>query len=542
MEPFPDVLYAIVMGGIPPLFSGRTKQALARTKTFSDQQGAECVILTTNHSARFAHVVRSIRARGLVGEHVRIVNLFDVLSGVTTDSGDAFPDPGKVTRYPTKVKGLRAVRDPEQPTVYRYYDADDNFVLYRKYDDGTWFLLDEPDERLFIQDHFADGVRTHRESYDEYGTRRFVTHFDPETDKASREVYYRADGTAYLEWWLTRADGSDTPTPSRANVLDPDGKVVYEASSHLDLIHHYFDLVLAGRRVIMSTESRDSDPHTLTYRRDNVKNIFVLHNPHTRVPFNNVRAFSGKYRAVITQRDNVDAVVFITNAQRADAEAAVGRRNNFVVMPHPMRPVELDPTITPDPHLVVMLGRLDQQKQLDHAVRAFSTVVTKVPDARLEIYGLGADEQMLIDLIEELGLGENVKLMGFTSNPAAVYQHAAVALLTSLYEGQSLVVLEAPANRCPIISYDIPYGSAEVIKDGENGFLLPAHDIDALAAAIIRVLTDEELQRTMRERMATTPPELTVDAWMARWSALFNRLDAEGWPATAAPSPRHPVN
>jgi len=80
-----------------------------------------------------------------------------------------------------------------------------------------------------------------------------------------------------------------------------------------------------------------------------------------------------------------------------------------------------------------------------------------------------------------------------------------------------------------------------MIADGVNGLLVPSGDIAGLADAVVRLLTD----RRMRERFSDAAPEaaqgFTAQAYVARWSALYNRLDAEGWGAAPAGITRPPL-
>lgn len=86
----------------------------------------------------------------------------------------------------------------------------------------------------------------------------------------------------------------------------------------------------------------------------------------------------------------MDATVFLTQRQKEEAEAHFGPQPGYVVIPHSVPTPPPAPPVARDPKLVVMMARLDQQKQLDHAIDAFAQVVHEVPDARLEIYGRGA--------------------------------------------------------------------------------------------------------------------------------------------------------
>jgi len=91
------------------------------------------------------------------------------------------------------------------------------------------------------------------------------------------------------------------------------------------------------------------------------------------------------------------------------------------------------------------------------------------------------------------------------------------------------VLLESLANGCPVVSYDIKYGPSDVVRDGVNGFLVPPRARRAMAARVVELLTDTELRRRMSAAAREIGTEFSEQAFVARWSALFADLDAEGW-------------
>jgi poly(glycerol-phosphate) alpha-glucosyltransferase len=221
--------------------------------------------------------------------------------------------------------------------------------------------------------------------------------------------------------------------------------------------------------------------------------------------------------------------VFLTNAQRADAEVKYGRQDNFFVIPHPVLPALSNRVIQRDPKLVVMLARPHYHKRLDHAIRAFAEVLRVVPDARLEIYGRGPEEAHYQRQIDKLRVGDSVKLAGYTNRPDEIFQRAALSLLTSRIEGFALVVLESLKHGCPVISYDIRYGPSEIISDGVDGVLVEEGDVDGMAREIVRVLTTPSLDQRLSEAALSAAERFSPDVFIDRWSALFNTLDAQGW-------------
>jgi poly(glycerol-phosphate) alpha-glucosyltransferase len=97
---------------------------------------------------------------------------------------------------------------------------------------------------------------------------------------------------------------------------------------------------------------------------------------------------------------------------------------------------------------------------------------------------------MLEALIAELGLESRVTLHGYRPDAAEQTATAALLIVSSNYEGQGLVVLEAFSRGCPVVAYDISYGPSEMIEPGVNGELVPAGDIEALGATIGRLIGD----------------------------------------------------
>ncbi|MGI3781344.1 MAG: glycosyltransferase, partial [Janthinobacterium lividum] len=143
-----------------------------------------------------------------------------------------------------------------------------------------------------------------------------------------------------------------------------------------------------------------------------------------------------------------------------------------------------------DPRLVVLVGRLEERKRVDHAIRAFATVVRSVPDARLEVYGDGDEAPALERLVDELGLRASVTLKGYSYSVGSAQSRALCTLMTSTFEGFARVISESMSRGTPVVAYDVRYGPVDLIRDGVDGVLVRTHEPDALADAVVALLLD----------------------------------------------------
>ena len=143
----------------------------------------------------------------------------------------------------------------------------------------------------------------------------------------------------------------------------------------------------------------------------------------------------------------------------------------------------------PDVPVILSAGRLVGQKDFSTLIRAFAEVAKSRP-ARLVILGEGRERDALAGLVRELGIGHAVALPGFVANPFAWMARARVFAVSSIYEGLSMVLVEAMACGTPVVSTDCPHGPREVLQDGRWGLLVPVGDAEAPATAILETPRD----------------------------------------------------
>jgi glycosyltransferase involved in cell wall biosynthesis len=149
-------------------------------------------------------------------------------------------------------------------------------------------------------------------------------------------------------------------------------------------------------------------------------------------------------------------------------------------------------------------GRLTAQKALGDALEALA----RIPDVELLVLGDGPERGALEGRAAELGLSDRVRFLGAGSRAdvIALFRAADVALLTSAWENLPHTLLEALAAGTPVIATAVG-GIPEVVRDGENGLLVPPRDVGALVHAIERVARDEGLRASLAASAAASVEE-----------------------------------
>lgn len=154
---------------------------------------------------------------------------------------------------------------------------------------------------------------------------------------------------------------------------------------------------------------------------------------------------------------------------------------------------------------IMAAGRLVADKGHDVLIQAFAQVQKLYPHTELLIYGQGPDHTSLLQLAQELGIGQRVSLMGYSNTLLRDFATAQLAVLPSRREGFGNVAVEAMAAGTPLIASSCP-GPQAILQAGRLGTLVPPGDVDALAQAMATSLRQPPLLSQLeRAREAVTP-------------------------------------
>lgn len=182
---------------------------------------------------------------------------------------------------------------------------------------------------------------------------------------------------------------------------------------------------------------------------------------------------------------------------------------------------------------IVSAGRFVPEKGFDCLIRAFHRISDWTPEARLTIYGDGAEREKLESLITELGLAGKVILPGSIRDIGPAIANAGVFVLSSEYEGLPNSLIEAMVLGVPVVSTDCrPGGARYLTKEGViGGPIVPLGNYESLASAILRMLASpdeaEKIGQLGTQIAVDFAPEAIRQKWVSAIASLVGSSDVD---------------
>jgi glycosyltransferase involved in cell wall biosynthesis len=180
--------------------------------------------------------------------------------------------------------------------------------------------------------------------------------------------------------------------------------------------------------------------------------------------------------------------------------------------------------IPPSARLVAVFSRLNPMKGVEYFLDAAIVLAGRFPDVSFLVAGDGESKKELQERASSLGLGQRIVFTGFRCDVRDLLSEAAISVLPSLSEGTSNTLLESMAAGIPVVATNVG-GNPEVIEDGVSGLLVPPRDSTALAAAIVRLLEDEDLASRLGQAGMRRVSELfSLSGSVQQTEHLYERL------------------
>ena len=174
----------------------------------------------------------------------------------------------------------------------------------------------------------------------------------------------------------------------------------------------------------------------------------------------------------------------------------------------------------------ISAGRFDKQKNYASMVHVWKKVHERHPDWILDLYGNGTKKAKIVRLIQKEGLEDVIQVHSATSDIKSEMLKSSMYLMTSLYEGFPMVLLETAAIGLPCVCMRCPCGPSEFIEDGVNGMLADQGDIDTMAEKICTLIENPALRRSMGRAVNGKTADFSQEKILDQWDRLFKRLTA----------------
>ena len=149
--------------------------------------------------------------------------------------------------------------------------------------------------------------------------------------------------------------------------------------------------------------------------------------------------------------------------------------------------------------IILIAARFTKEKNIPLALRVLRNIAEEFSGVGMIIVGDGPEKGRLQGLVKRWGLSKYVVFEPWTENIISYYKAANVFLLTSLYEGYSLVLIEAALASCPVVATAVGITDT-YMEDGVNGFVCPVNDVRCLSKKVARLIAEPNLGHVFASR------------------------------------------
>ncbi len=171
---------------------------------------------------------------------------------------------------------------------------------------------------------------------------------------------------------------------------------------------------------------------------------------------------------------------------------------------------------------VISIGRFSIEKRYDRLLDIWARLVTQHPKWKLEIYGAGAKKKYK-EQIQKLGIEDSVSLVEPVKKIAQIYKNATLYFSTSQSESFGLSMAEAMSYGIPVVAF-ITDGARSLIKDGENGFLIPQDNASQFITRANELMKDNTLHKKFSAEARAHLSSFIPEKIMKKWIALFDEI------------------
>lgn len=215
----------------------------------------------------------------------------------------------------------------------------------------------------------------------------------------------------------------------------------------------------------------------------------------------------------------LDRLVALT---QGDAEDWKRVCNNVCVIPNVVHLNESGNYSQCNSKKAIFVGRFDVQKDFGTMLKVWTLVQQRHPEWILNVFGNGELKPKYEELVAEKKM--NVVIHPAVSDIMEKYKESSMLLMSSLYEPFGLVLVEAMSCGIPVVAFNCPYGPADIINDGIDGFLVEDRNIEAFADRACQLMENDDLRQRMSKSAIHSAQRYKAETIMPQWKNLFTNL------------------
>jgi len=502
-----------ILSGIITRRTGYIDSVLRKIKLMEDMWNYKPLLLTCIHNIDNHQALTWLKTadgdQASIGANTRIQNVFEYFQGSYAEGLS------NIAVYAPVDDGNRYVEVSDG--VFEVY-ANDVCIRKEHYSGYAGSLR--------MVRHYSGEKKVSDTFFDEWGYLNYVREYDPKDENRFGDKYYTTGGDLCIEAFYECKD--DGCREELLVVYDTDGKALKKCKGSAELAAFFLEKIITDDKfylLVVEDGLMSKAATMISSGRKNVAKCAVVHSIFLNDAYDLKSDPQMYYKYLCENHKEFDGIVMLTDSAREDFLSIYGERENIFVIPHPY-PYEISqPDFKErDPLKAAIVARLDPLKQVVFAVDIFSDVVKEVPEAKLEIFGRGSEEENIRKRIKELGLESNITFMGYTDEPLSAFRSAALSIFTSAAEGFGLTLVESICNGCPAFAFDIKYGPSEIIIDGQTGFLIPRFDKELFARKLLEFFKDEKMRQKMSENCYADTKRFSTDKFMDNWFDMTGHM------------------
>lgn len=171
---------------------------------------------------------------------------------------------------------------------------------------------------------------------------------------------------------------------------------------------------------------------------------------------------------------------------------------------------------------VIAIARNSHEKGLDRLLLIWNKIIEKHPEWILDIYT--DDKKSLTEIVIDLGVSSTIHIHDFVKNIEEKYLESSIYAMTSRTEGFPMVLIEAMSFGVPCVAFDCPVGPRTIIKNNENGFLIPDNDFDLYVEKLSLLMEKEDLRIQFGKNAKETSNLFSLEKIMNDWKMFFEQI------------------